>query len=156
MKSEQPVSINPANSVFVVVDVENEFCKPGGARYTDTSARLMPTFIPNLTALVEKVRAEGKKASGKKPMIRVSVSTFVQRSLSLPTSDWRYFWRFSASSCSRRAFSCALCSASFFLRASAMISARATISPAVLRGLPFTSPLPLVSPMTRCRSSAAR
>jgi len=28
---------------------------------------------------VEKVRAEGKKASGKKPMIRVSVSTFVPK-----------------------------------------------------------------------------
>ncbi len=57
MKSEQPVSINPANSVLVVVDVENEFCMPGGARYTNTSARLMPTFIPAITALVEKVRA---------------------------------------------------------------------------------------------------
>jgi nicotinamidase-related amidase len=56
MKSEQAVSINPANSIFVVVDVQNEFCKPGGARYTDTSARLMPTFIPAIQGLEEKVR----------------------------------------------------------------------------------------------------
>jgi nicotinamidase-related amidase len=53
MKSEQPVSINPANSVFVVVDVENEFCKPGGARYTDTSARLMPIYIHSVRTLNE-------------------------------------------------------------------------------------------------------
>jgi ureidoacrylate peracid hydrolase len=57
LKSEQPVSINPANAVFVAVDVENEFCKPGGARYTDVSARIMPVFIPTMKALLEKVRA---------------------------------------------------------------------------------------------------
>ncbi len=57
MKSEQAVTINPANSILVVVDVQNEFCKPGGARYTSTSARLMPTFIPAIQGLVEKVRA---------------------------------------------------------------------------------------------------
>lgn len=57
MKSEQAMSVNPANSILVVVDVQNEFCKPGGFRYTSTSARLMPTFIPAITGLVEKVRA---------------------------------------------------------------------------------------------------
>lgn len=57
MKSEQAVSINPANSVLIVVDVQNEFCKPGSARYTSTSARLMTTFIPAITGLVERVRA---------------------------------------------------------------------------------------------------
>ncbi len=35
--------------------------------------------VENIVALVEKVRAEGKKASGKKPMIRVSVATFVPK-----------------------------------------------------------------------------
>jgi radical SAM family uncharacterized protein len=35
--------------------------------------------VRGIVALVEKVRAEGKKASGRKPMIRVSVSTFVPK-----------------------------------------------------------------------------
>jgi radical SAM superfamily enzyme YgiQ (UPF0313 family) len=35
--------------------------------------------VESIVALVEKVRAEGKKASGKKPMLRVSVSTFVPK-----------------------------------------------------------------------------
>jgi radical SAM family uncharacterized protein len=35
--------------------------------------------VESIVTLVEKVRAEGKKASGKKPMIRVSVSTFVPK-----------------------------------------------------------------------------
>ncbi len=35
--------------------------------------------VDGIVSLVEKVRAEGKKASGKKPMIRVSVSTFVPK-----------------------------------------------------------------------------
>jgi len=35
--------------------------------------------VESIVTLVEKVRAEGKKASGKKPMIRVSVATFVPK-----------------------------------------------------------------------------
>jgi radical SAM superfamily enzyme YgiQ (UPF0313 family) len=35
--------------------------------------------VASIVSLVEKVRAEGKKASGKKPMIRVSVATFVPK-----------------------------------------------------------------------------
>ena len=35
--------------------------------------------VKSITHLVEKVRLEGKKASGKKPMIRISVSTFVPK-----------------------------------------------------------------------------
>ena len=35
--------------------------------------------VQSIVSLVEKVRSEGKKASGKKPMIRVSVSTFVPK-----------------------------------------------------------------------------
>jgi radical SAM family uncharacterized protein len=35
--------------------------------------------VQGIVALVDKVRAEGKKASGKKPTIRVSVSTFVPK-----------------------------------------------------------------------------
>jgi radical SAM family uncharacterized protein len=35
--------------------------------------------VQSIVTLVDKVRAEGKKASGKKPMIRVSVSTFVPK-----------------------------------------------------------------------------
>ncbi len=35
--------------------------------------------VEGIVSLVEKVRAEGKKASGKKPMIRLSVATFVPK-----------------------------------------------------------------------------
>ncbi len=35
--------------------------------------------VENIISLVDKVRAEAKKASGKKPMIRVSVATFVPK-----------------------------------------------------------------------------
>ena len=35
--------------------------------------------VENIVTLVERVRAEGKKASGKKPMIRVSVATFIPK-----------------------------------------------------------------------------
>jgi radical SAM family uncharacterized protein len=35
--------------------------------------------VAGIVSLVEKVRAEGKRASGRKPMIRVSVSTFVPK-----------------------------------------------------------------------------
>ena len=35
--------------------------------------------VQSIVSLVEKVRAEGKKASGRKPMIRVSVATFVPK-----------------------------------------------------------------------------
>jgi radical SAM family uncharacterized protein len=38
-----------------------------------------PEDVQAIVTLVDKVRAEGKKASGKKPMIRVSVSTFVPK-----------------------------------------------------------------------------
>ena len=35
--------------------------------------------VQSIVTLVEKVRAEGRKASGRKPMIRISVSTFVPK-----------------------------------------------------------------------------
>jgi radical SAM family uncharacterized protein len=38
-----------------------------------------PEDVKGIITLVDKVRAEGKKASGKKPMIRVSVATFVPK-----------------------------------------------------------------------------
>jgi radical SAM family uncharacterized protein len=38
-----------------------------------------PEDVKSIVSLVERVRAEGKKASGKKPMIRLSVSTFVPK-----------------------------------------------------------------------------
>ena len=38
-----------------------------------------PEDVQSIVSLVEKVRAEGKKASGRKPMIRVSVATFVPK-----------------------------------------------------------------------------
>ena len=43
--------------------------------------------VESIVTLVEKVRAEGKKASGKRPMIRVSVSTFVPK----PHTPFQWF-----------------------------------------------------------------
>jgi len=56
MKSLQTISINPANAILVIVDMQNEFCKPGGARYTETSARIMPEVIPAVRGLANKAR----------------------------------------------------------------------------------------------------
>jgi len=38
-----------------------------------------PEDVESIVKLVERVRAEGKRASGKRPMIRISVSTFVPK-----------------------------------------------------------------------------
>ncbi len=51
--------LNPANAVLVIVDMENEFCKPGGTAYTETSARIMPGVISALRGLSEQARAAG-------------------------------------------------------------------------------------------------
>ena len=59
MKSLQTISINPANAILIIVDMQNEFCKPGGARYTETSARIMPEVIPAVRGLVDKARTGG-------------------------------------------------------------------------------------------------
>jgi len=56
MKSLQNLTINPANAVLIIVDVQNEFCKPGGKVYTETSARVSPGVIAAIKDLSERAR----------------------------------------------------------------------------------------------------
>lgn len=59
MKSLQNIYINPGNSILIIVDMENEFCKPGGKIYFETSARIMPGVISAIQGLAERSRRAG-------------------------------------------------------------------------------------------------
>jgi len=59
MKTLQSTTINPANSVFVIVDVENEFCTPGGYFYSPAKAEFMPRVINAIKGFSEKARDAG-------------------------------------------------------------------------------------------------
>ncbi|MFC2072134.1 isochorismatase family cysteine hydrolase [Chloroflexota bacterium] len=59
MKSLQNIYINPSNSILVIVDMENEFCKPGGRRYNESSTKIMPGVISAIQGLVERSRSAG-------------------------------------------------------------------------------------------------
>ena len=59
MKALQNISINPENAILVIVDMENEFCKPGGKRYSETGARIVPGVISAIRALAERSRHAG-------------------------------------------------------------------------------------------------
>ena len=56
MKSLQNIYINKSNAILVIVDVENEFCKPGGKRYAETSALTIPPVISAIRGLMERCR----------------------------------------------------------------------------------------------------
>jgi nicotinamidase-related amidase len=55
----QTIQINPGNAILVIVDMENEFCKPGGKRYSDTGGRIMPGVISAIGELAERCRHAG-------------------------------------------------------------------------------------------------
>ncbi len=57
MKTTQTVSLNPANAVLVIVDVQNEFCKPGGGAFSATSERVSPGVIKTIGGLAARARA---------------------------------------------------------------------------------------------------
>ena len=59
MKALQRIQINRENAILVIVDVENEFCKPGGALYSETSARVVPGVISAIHGLAERARSAG-------------------------------------------------------------------------------------------------
>ena len=59
MKSLQNIQINPENAILIIVDMENEFCKPGGKLYTETSARIAPGVISAIRGLADRVRNAG-------------------------------------------------------------------------------------------------
>lgn len=59
MKELQNISINPENTILVVVDMENGFCKPGGWRYSEMSARIVPGVISAIQGLVARAHSAG-------------------------------------------------------------------------------------------------
>jgi ureidoacrylate peracid hydrolase len=59
MKPLQNFSINRRNSILMIVDIENEFCKPGGKMYSELSARIMPGVISSVSRLIERSRSAG-------------------------------------------------------------------------------------------------
>lgn len=59
MKALQSIQINRENAILVIVDMENEFCKPGGKLYTETSARIMSGVISAIHGLAERARGAG-------------------------------------------------------------------------------------------------
>lgn len=59
MKSLQNISINPANAILVIVDAQNEFLKPGGKWYSQTSAQVAPGAILAIRGLTERAREAG-------------------------------------------------------------------------------------------------
>lgn len=56
MKSLQNIYINKSNAILVIVDAENEFCKPGGKRYAEASAQTVPPVISAIRGLMEQCR----------------------------------------------------------------------------------------------------
>lgn len=59
MKALQSIRIDPDNAILVIVDVENEFCKPGGKIYSEVSAGVAPRVIATIQGLSEKARNAG-------------------------------------------------------------------------------------------------
>jgi len=59
MKALQNIKINKENAVLIIVDMQNEFCKPGGKIYSETSARIMPAVISSVQGLKERARSAG-------------------------------------------------------------------------------------------------
>lgn len=59
LKSLERISINRQNSILVIVDMENEFCKPSGKLYSETSARIMPGVISTICGLSQQCRSAG-------------------------------------------------------------------------------------------------
>lgn len=59
MKALQRLQINRENAILVVVDMENEFCKPGGKLYSEASGRIMPGVISAIHGLAEQARSAG-------------------------------------------------------------------------------------------------
>jgi len=57
MKALNTIQINRENAILVIVDMENEFCKPGGKLYSETSAQIMSGVITAIHGLTERARA---------------------------------------------------------------------------------------------------
>jgi nicotinamidase-related amidase len=57
VKALHNIYVNRDNAILVVVDVENEFCKPGGKMYNETIAKIMPSVVPAIQKLLEQARS---------------------------------------------------------------------------------------------------
>jgi nicotinamidase-related amidase len=57
-KKAKTAKLDPTSTVLVVVDMENDFCKPGGKRYRPDGVE---EVIPKLAALLERCRSAGVK-----------------------------------------------------------------------------------------------
>lgn len=56
MKAPQSVEANPANAIMVVVNMQNDFCKPGGAVFDERPVREMPEIIRAIAGLCQRSR----------------------------------------------------------------------------------------------------
>ena len=54
MKSLQNIYINKSSAILVIVDIENEFCKPGGKRYSEASDMTTQQVIAAVKGLMER------------------------------------------------------------------------------------------------------
>lgn len=59
MKELRSFKVNRDNAILVVVDIQNEFCKPGGRLFNETSSQTVPKIIAAVQVLAEKCRKTG-------------------------------------------------------------------------------------------------
>ncbi len=59
MKSQVTVHADSGNAVLVIVDVQNEFCKPGGKLYAPDNAASMSNVVLAIAGLAERARSAG-------------------------------------------------------------------------------------------------
>ena len=59
MKESHPIYANPGNTVLVVVNMQNEFCKPGGGIHDERALEQMPQVISAISSLTQQARKTG-------------------------------------------------------------------------------------------------
>ena len=59
MKAAHPISANPANSIVVVCNMQNDFCKPGGAIFDERLPEEMPGVIDATRDVTQRARKAG-------------------------------------------------------------------------------------------------
>ena len=57
MKALHNIGIHPGNALLVIVDVQNEFCQPGGKWYSEISPRIVPGVISAIRELAAQARS---------------------------------------------------------------------------------------------------
>lgn len=59
MKAVHPIKANPANTILVIANMQNEFCKPGGTVFDKRLPKEMPAVIRSIQGLASQARAAG-------------------------------------------------------------------------------------------------